>query len=90
MAVPEAHLLALMTELQENMVANCAVVGQVVTSFQTAAIQVGYWKIQNAHNLRHLVLIKFHFCNAQNKYLAKERGSRTHQGRCTPLTRFEV
>ena len=43
-AVPEAHLEALMTELQENMVANCAVVGQVVTSLQAAAIQVGYWK----------------------------------------------
>ena len=42
MAVPEANLEALMTELQENMVANCAVVGQVVRSLQPAAIQVGY------------------------------------------------
>jgi len=42
MAVPEANLEALMTELKENMVANCAVVGQVVRSLQPAAIQVGY------------------------------------------------
>jgi hypothetical protein len=42
MAVPEAHLGALMTKLQENMVANCAVVGQVARPLQPAAIQVGY------------------------------------------------
>jgi selenide,water dikinase len=42
MAVPEAHLEALMTKLQENMVANCAVVGQVARPLQPAAIQVGY------------------------------------------------
>ena len=42
MAVPEANLEALMTELKENMVANCAVVGQVVRALQPAAIQVGY------------------------------------------------
>ena len=42
MAVPEAHLEALMTELQENMVANCAVVGQAARPLQPAAIQVGY------------------------------------------------
>ena len=40
MAVPEARLEALVTELQENMVANRAVVGQVVRSDQPATIQV--------------------------------------------------
>ncbi len=39
MAVPEARLEAVLTELQENMVANCVVVGWVVTSHQPAIIQ---------------------------------------------------
>tara|TARA_B100001248_G_scaffold262134_1_gene256259 strand:- start:69 stop:1136 length:1068 start_codon:yes stop_codon:yes gene_type:complete len=42
MAVPEAHLEALISQLQENTVANCAVIGQVVRSIEPASIKVGY------------------------------------------------
>ena len=40
MAVPEARLEGLLAELQENMVANFTVVGQVIRSHQPATIQV--------------------------------------------------
>ena len=36
---------------------------------------------------------KWHYVKVlffKQRWLAEERGSRTHQGRCTPLTRFEV
>ena len=42
MAVPEKQVEALMSELQENTAANCAVIGQVVRSIEPASIKVGY------------------------------------------------
>ena len=41
MSVPEAHLRALLDELQENLVAKGTVVGQVVRSHQPSTIKVG-------------------------------------------------